>query len=278
MANEYEALREGTWSDYDEALRSRDFDLAWQVLVHLALTVVRSERPKVEAAALAALDADSPALVRGALEALSILMRFRYRVDRQRYARATQRIRPNVASDDLVQDELRDVESWWSEPGWWPDPAVQQALEASPVRELLGSRPAAVLERIARGGGATAWYYCRDGGDLDVIEAALSPGSVVSFYFDDTMRLARVTPGAIDEMKAILERNGDVILAPVRTGAIRLEAEAVTHSDELVELVATFEPETVALYGATPARDNDGVNAVTITVPDRDGVVRDHPH
>jgi hypothetical protein len=28
----------------------------------------------------------------------------------------------------------------------------------------------------------------------------------------------------------------------------------------------------------TPGRDNDGVNAVTLTLPDLDGTVRAHPH
>jgi hypothetical protein len=31
-------------------------------------------------------------------------------------------------------------------------------------------------------------------------------------------------------------------------------------------------------YGATPDRENDGTHAVTVTLPDADGIVRPHPH
>jgi hypothetical protein len=31
-------------------------------------------------------------------------------------------------------------------------------------------------------------------------------------------------------------------------------------------------------YGDFPGRDNDGVNAVTLTIPDKDGIVRTHPY
>lgn len=122
MSQIYEELHEGTWFDYDDALETSNFDVAWQVLLHIALTADPTERPRVEAAAYSALAADSPQLVRGALEALSILMRRRYRVDRDRYERAKQTIKPDVAKNKLVQDELEEVESWWAEPNWWQTP------------------------------------------------------------------------------------------------------------------------------------------------------------
>jgi hypothetical protein len=31
-------------------------------------------------------------------------------------------------------------------------------------------------------------------------------------------------------------------------------------------------------FGPFPARDNDGQSAITLVLPDKDGVVRQHPH
>jgi DNA-binding NarL/FixJ family response regulator len=63
------------------------------------------------------------------------------------------------------------------------------------VADLLARRPPAlVLERIARGGGATRWFLLRKLDDLSRLCDELQPGSSVSVYFDD-----RFTVGAVDD-------------------------------------------------------------------------------
>jgi hypothetical protein len=57
-------------------------------------------------------------------------------------------------------------------------------LSATSIGERLETRCAVVLERIARGGGATKWYECADESRLPALISRFSPGSVVSFYFD----------------------------------------------------------------------------------------------
>jgi hypothetical protein len=66
--------------------------------------------------------------------------------------------------------------------------AVRTAVSATPIGDLLSAKSGVVLERIARGGGATNWYYCPKKSSLEVVESKFSPGSIVSFYFDDRIR------------------------------------------------------------------------------------------
>src|SRR5215470_16023948 len=65
---------------------------------------------------------------------------------------------------------------------------VHTTLMKSSIGSLLKMNSAIVLERIARGGDAVNWYYCRDESSLFDVEKMLSPGSVVSFYFDQRIR------------------------------------------------------------------------------------------
>lgn len=148
------------------------------------------------------------------------------------------------------------------------------------VRERLDTAPggAVVLERIARGGGATRWFVCHDRGALDAIAARLSPGSVVSFYFDDRIDERRFEPGLRSEVERIVRETGEAILAQLGPDSLELEIEYVTALSEFDEYAETLGSDSTLFVGTFPARDNDGVNAITVTIPDRDGVVRAHPH
>ena len=42
-----------------------------------------------------------------------------------------------------------------------------------------------VLERVARGAGATRWFYCRTIGDVEEVLPRFRPGSRVAFLLDD---------------------------------------------------------------------------------------------
>jgi len=74
----------------------------------------------------------------------------------------------------------------------------------SPVPRLLQARPAIVLERIARGAGATNWYRCADHAHLAALAAELHPGSLVSFYFDDRITSCRYS----SEVRAVAAAHG----------------------------------------------------------------------
>lgn len=155
---------------------------------------------------------------------------------------------------------------------------VAAAIAATPVRELVAAREAVVLERIARGAGATNWYYCRSAEQLDVVIERLRPGSVVSFYFDGRV-------GKISDIASLARRVEDVVassrecvVAALAVGESRLSVDFVNGLQDLSEFLEDHSSSSVFFAGEFPGRDNDGYNAVTFTVPDEDGVVRGHPH
>ena len=145
------------------------------------------------------------------------------------------------------------------------------------VERRLAVTPALVLERIAGGGGATEWYYCKDATQLETIKAHLSPGSLVSFYFDHRFCIAQSLAAARTEILDIIGRDGDCVVATIKVEPL-LAATILTGPNELNEFAATLSVLDTIIYCAFPAADNDGVHAVTVTVPDEDGVVRSHPH
>jgi hypothetical protein len=72
-------------------------------------------------------------------------------------------------------------------------------IEASAVQRLLAQHSAVVLERIARGGGSTRWFFVQRPDQLEALAAALSPGSSVSFYFDDRIKRVELVPEVAEQ-------------------------------------------------------------------------------
>jgi hypothetical protein len=155
---------------------------------------------------------------------------------------------------------------------------VHRALATTRARELLACKRAVVLERIARGGGATDWYYCPGTAELDLIERRLRPGSVVSFYFDDRIRKSRWSDQLKLDIAQTIVETGDAVFGVLGTDGIEISVDIVVSVDELDELGSTLSLGSEVFWGAFPGRDNDGERAVTLTLADRDGVVRPHPH
>jgi len=155
---------------------------------------------------------------------------------------------------------------------------VHAALLATPLSERLASSSAVVLERMARAAGQTRWFYCADRGHLDAVESELSPGSAVSFYFDQRIKSKIYSPQINVAMNELLVRYGEVLVGVISTNEIEIAVEVIAGRGELLELTSTFDLGARVFYGVFPARDNDGVNAISVALPDRDGVVRPHPH
>src|SRR3954454_19051692 len=92
------------------------------------------------------------------------------------------------------------------------------AIERRGVPDLLERRAGAeslVLERIARGGGATRWYVLRGRADLETLASRLRPGSRVSFYFDDRFERRGYNEVARAAILAIAEEDGDAVVGVV---------------------------------------------------------------
>jgi len=156
-------------------------------------------------------------------------------------------------------------------------PIVDRALSATPIAARLNAGTAIVLERLARGGGATRWYCCRDVADLAEIAGALRSGSRVSFYFDGRLRLGHDVGDAVASLRDRIRPNHDVVLG-VLVDRVHLDMTLISTPEELDEAASEIAGATALVFGDYPAADNDGVAALTLVLPDEDGVVRRHPY
>ena len=59
---------------------------------------------------------------------------------------------------------------------------------------------------------------------------------------------------------------------------MRFEVDFITAASELWEFIEALGPDATIYFGAYPARDDDGRQAITVVLPDRDGVICPHPH
>jgi hypothetical protein len=156
---------------------------------------------------------------------------------------------------------------------------VLDAIEASAAPSLVAREGGAVvLERIARGAGATRWFALRNPDQIPTLAQRLSPGSLVSFYFDGRLAGCTYDREVARAVLAIAEHDGDAVIGRLRVGEIDLEVEFVAGPSELAAYESGLAPGAEVIFGRFPAPDNDGERAVTITIPDRDGVGRGHPH
>src|SRR5262245_35327254 len=157
-------------------------------------------------------------------------------------------------------------------------PAAEAALAAQ-VAALLAQAPAGavVLERIARGGGQTNWYVCRTQAQLAAILAELSPGACVSFYLDGRIGYRTWSPRLHQEILRIIRQTGDCVIGQVLDD-IHLEVDFIAGPRDLQDYAATLGSASQLYIGPFPGRDNDGRRAITVILPDADGVVRAHPY
>ena len=155
---------------------------------------------------------------------------------------------------------------------------VRSALDRTAVRQLLTDRPAVVLERVARGAGATRWFYLASVRDLDTASDRLAPGSRVSFYFDSRIAAYPMNDATVTRILDLITSTGDVVLGTLGADGLEIFVHLVAGTNELGEFTEEVAHGAEVFIGAFPAADNDDHDAVTLTLPDRDGVTRSHPH
>lgn len=153
---------------------------------------------------------------------------------------------------------------------------VREALGRTPLASLLQSRSAVVLERIARGAGMTKWYYCRDLSQLGVVIDSLRPGSQVSFYFDGHIRKAPPSDALAERLSALVRDSEGFIAGCLDANGVDINMKDCD-PDDIADLMRDRSNAAI-FHGEYPAADNDGVDAITVTLPDADGAVRGHPH
>ena len=157
---------------------------------------------------------------------------------------------------------------------------VLEAISKAGVPGLFSQNPpyVVVLERLARAAGATNWYVLRQATQLSDLATKLSPGSSLSFYFDGRLAVGNYDAALVEELLRIARIEHDAVIGKLSDDGITLEVDFVANLADLEEFRRALAPGTPVYHGAFPARDNDGKAAVTIDLPDRDGVVRKHPH
>jgi len=156
--------------------------------------------------------------------------------------------------------------------------AVTRAIEETGIDARLRGSSAIALERIARGGGATRWYWLRSDDDIGRLLGRLTAGSVVSFFFDDRITRRVLDDEAVIEILDLITHAGDAVVGRLAPDEFEIIVEFVAGLSELSEILVALEPGEHVFFGAFPGRDNDGDRAITVTLPDSDDVVREHPH
>lgn len=151
------------------------------------------------------------------------------------------------------------------------DQALSRRLGA-PWREVV------VLERLARGGGATRWFFARSPEMVERTLDRLSAGSCVSFYFANHLHVEPDTEAVRQRMFDVLGRTGEIVVGYPDETAAELEMEIISGPSELAGFLMQHPEGALAVWGPWPARGNDGQDAVTLDLVDADGVLRRHPH
>jgi hypothetical protein len=162
---------------------------------------------------------------------------------------------------------------------------VRSAIRHAGVATRLAVRNAVALERLAFGG--ALWYWCEDLESLNILEGRIRSGSVVSFYFDARIGDMHLGSDAasrnelISKLAVYLQAKDsefrEALVGILESDGLSIYVQYMTRSSEIEELVASL-PDGHTFYGTFPDRSNDGIDAITLTVPDEDGVVRNYPH
>jgi hypothetical protein len=155
-----------------------------------------------------------------------------------------------------------------------------EALRREGVIQLHEKNDVIVLERIAAGAGRTCWYFVSKESDLSGLVGHLSPGSFISFYFDKRFERVRYNSRARRAIERICVRHKEAVVAVRESGGAKLKVFFVAGLEDLDDLEREGDLLTgVEIFiGVYPGADNSGTDAVSLTLPDSDGVVRDHPY
>ena len=145
------------------------------------------------------------------------------------------------------------------------------------VEPLLSrARGAVVLERVARGGGHTRWFFCPTFRDVELTIPRLRAGSRVGFFFDDRIRREPFSDAVENDIWDMLSDKGKVIFGVERPGDTELDIVVLDRND-FSSHVSVVRPGDIVFFGIFPAIDEDGASAISFTPPDPDGVISPQP-
>jgi hypothetical protein len=156
---------------------------------------------------------------------------------------------------------------------------ARQLLADSTLSSRLNSRwtRVVVLERIARGAGDTNWFFIRSREEMGQVVETLRGGSCVSFYFADQLHVEVDSEAARGRMFEVITHEGELVIGYPSASGPQLEMEIINGPGELGSYLVMRPEGGLVVWGEWPGRDNDG-DAITVTLVDKDGVLRPHPY
>ncbi len=123
---------------------------------------------------------------------------------------------------------------------------------------------------------STNWFRCGSPSDLERLVSEVHPGSSLSFCFDRHFAEHR-GESALVPARELLAATEDALVGILAPDGFHIEMTLPDEAD-VRELFAEISPDARVFVGVYPGGDNDGFDAVTLVVPDLDGVVRPHPY
>ena len=140
-----------------------------------------------------------------------------------------------------------------------------------------------VLERVARGAGATRWYFVTDADAMAVVAAMLGPGSRVTLYFQGHLRRDPTGEDVCGLMYEQMATHGELVLGYPSADAVEMRTDLVDGEAGLTEVILAEgldrpDGRRSVVWGPWPAAADDGRHAVTVDLVDADGQLRAHPH
>jgi hypothetical protein len=135
-----------------------------------------------------------------------------------------------------------------------------------------------VLERLARGGGATRWFFARSLAELEPVFEVLRGGSCVSFYFANQLHVETDTEAARQRMFKEITLEEELVLGYPSAVSVEVDMELISGPGELAEQLMHHPEGSLIVWGKWPARANDGSDGITVNLVDADGILRAHPH
>lgn len=147
-------------------------------------------------------------------------------------------------------------------------------LRQAGVASRAAGRSAVVLERLARGGGATNWYYCPDDLAIEAAAQMWRPGSELRFVFDGRLGPSTWTSGVAEQLLSIAPRRGDALFGVLDGDGPAIQMTLVCEQLDLQHANVGMP----AFFGEFPPA-SEGDHIVSVVLPDCDGVVRSwHPY
>jgi hypothetical protein len=153
-----------------------------------------------------------------------------------------------------------------------PVQALRERLQ--PLIQSCGG--ALVLERVARGGGATRWFFCPTVAVIDEVVGRLRPGSRVGFFFGAGLRREPFSDEIEAAMWDLVAKTGEVVFGRSQPHDPELEV-CLLDSVYFSEAVSGVPAGEVVFFGVFPVIAHDGVTCVAFTPPEVDGVARPQP-